>query len=163
MPGDALRGLPLMQKNPNPFSKRKGSDFLFAGAGEEGRTLTPSELVPKTSASAIPPLPPGLFLVYQSDRKKSIGFLPEKGPGLSKRTSGRSLACSDIFLDVLPAGVGKDLCVLSQEGFAGLLISLQPVHKPGRSYSRRPRGRISAWSASARRARSFGVAAGIRL
>ena len=44
------------------YKNKSGADFqrisaAFCGAGEGGRTLTLSELVPKTSASAIPPLP----------------------------------------------------------------------------------------------------------
>ena len=40
-------------------------------AGEGGRTLTPLELVPKTSASAIPPLPHGNFIYSSKIRRKS--------------------------------------------------------------------------------------------
>ena len=40
-------------------------------AGEGGRTLTPLELVPKTSASAIPPLPHGNFIYSSKIRGKS--------------------------------------------------------------------------------------------
>ena len=40
-------------------------------AGEGGRTLTPLELVPKTSASAIPPLPHGNFIYSNKIRGKS--------------------------------------------------------------------------------------------
>lgn len=44
------------------YKNKSDADFqrigvAFCGAGEGGRTLTLSELVPKTSASAIPPLP----------------------------------------------------------------------------------------------------------
>ena len=40
-------------------------------AGEGGRTLTLLELVPKTSASAIPPLPHGNFIYSSKIRRKS--------------------------------------------------------------------------------------------
>ena len=40
-------------------------------AGEGGRTLTHGELVPKTSASAIPPLPHGNFIYSNKIRGKS--------------------------------------------------------------------------------------------
>ena len=43
----------------------------FFYAGEGGRTLTPLELVPKTSASAIPPLPHGNFIYSSKIRRKS--------------------------------------------------------------------------------------------
>lgn len=66
-------GFPAERKNPNPSpAVGKGSDFLF-GAGEGGRTLTLSELVPKTSASAIPPLPQKAAFNYTNSGPKCQG------------------------------------------------------------------------------------------
>ena len=45
---------PLLRKIKNDLKPELGVIFY---AGEGGRTLTPLELVPKTSASAIPPSP----------------------------------------------------------------------------------------------------------
>ena len=45
---------PLLRKIKNDPKPELGAIFY---AGEGGRTLTHGELVPKTSASAIPPLP----------------------------------------------------------------------------------------------------------
>ena len=59
----------------DPFSRIKNDlkpelEVIFY-AGEGGRTLTPLELVPKTSASAIPPLPHGNFIYSSKIRRKS--------------------------------------------------------------------------------------------
>ena len=59
---------PLLCKIKNDPKPELGAIFY---AGEGGRTLTPLELVPKTSASAIPPLPHGNFIYSSKIRRKS--------------------------------------------------------------------------------------------
>ena len=59
---------PLLRKIKNDPKHKLGAIFY---AGEGGRTLTPLELVPKTSASAIPPLPRGNFIYSNKIRGKS--------------------------------------------------------------------------------------------
>lgn len=60
---------PLLRKiKKNDLKPELGVIFY---AGEGGRTLTPLELVPKTSASAIPPLPHGNFIYSSKIRRKS--------------------------------------------------------------------------------------------
>ena len=59
---------PLLRKIKNDPKHGLGAIFY---AGEGGRTLTPLELVPKTSASAIPPLPHGNFIYSNKIRGKS--------------------------------------------------------------------------------------------
>lgn len=65
-------GFPAERKNPNP-SPTGGKARIFFGAGEGGRTLTLSELVPKTSASAIPPLPQNAAFNYTNSGPKCQG------------------------------------------------------------------------------------------
>ena len=65
--GRAVRP-PLLRKIKNDLKPELGAIFY---AGEGGRTLTPLELVPKTSASAIPPLPHGNFIYSSKIRRKS--------------------------------------------------------------------------------------------
>ena len=59
---------PLLRKIKND-PKPKLEVIFYAGEG--GRTLTPLELVPKTSASAIPPLPHGNIIYSSKIRRKS--------------------------------------------------------------------------------------------
>ena len=59
---------PLLRKIKN--DPKPELEVIFY-AGEGGRTLTPLELVPKTSASAIPPLPHGNFIYSSKIRRKS--------------------------------------------------------------------------------------------
>ena len=58
----------VLRKIKNDPKHELGAIFY---AGEGGRTLTPLELVPKTSASAIPPLPHGNFIYSSKIRGKS--------------------------------------------------------------------------------------------
>ena len=63
---------PLLRKIKNDPKPELGAIFY---AGEGGRTLTPLELVPKTSVSAIPPL----LLIEKRQVKNRLAFWCEGG------------------------------------------------------------------------------------